>query len=330
MKYRTFGQTDLTVSETGFGAWAIGGAAVVGQTPIGWGRTDDDASVKAIRKARDLGINFFDTADFYGLGHSETLLGREISGNPECIIATKVGHRNINETIVFDYTKQYITEACNASLRRLKRNEIDFYQLHTARMAHLHNGECIEAMQLLQKQGKIRYWGLSLNTFEPAPEADFLLANKLGNGFQLVFNLVNQLALPVLEPAATGGMGIIARMPLQFGLLTGNIQPTAVFEPTDHRSFRLTPGVIQQVLHTLETKVWGLCRKYECTATTLALSFILAHPQISVVIPGMRNAEQVVQNTITPVILENADVQLLHGLFETDWKEVIAEFKKLG
>ena len=330
MKYRAFGQTDLTVSETGFGAWAIGGAAIVGTTPIGWGRTSDSDSVLAIRKARDLGINFFDTADFYGLGHSETLLGKETGSSRECIIATKVGHRNINESIVFDYSKEYIIEACNSSLRRLKRNEIDFYQLHTARMAHLENGECIAAMQLLQQQGKIRYWGLSLNTFEPAPEAEFLLQHKLGNGFQLVFNLVNQLALPLLEPAATGGMGIIARMPLQFGLLTGNIKPESVFEPTDHRSFRLTPGVIQQVVQTLETKVWGLCRKYECSATTLALSFILAHPQISVVIPGMRNPEQVVQNTVTPVLLEPADVQLLQQLFETDWKQVVAEFKKLG
>lgn len=330
MNYRKFGQTDLRISETGFGAWAIGGASKVGQTPIGWGKTDDDTSIKAIRKALDMGINFFDTADFYGLGHSEELLGREIGKNRECIIATKAGHRNINDTIVFDYTKEYLIEACNQSLRRLKRTEIDYYQLHTARMAHLENGACIEAMNTLQQQGKIRYWGLSLNTFEPAPEADFLMERTWGSGFQLVFNLVNQLALPVMKQAEEKDFGIIARMPLQFGLLTGNINTASVFEPTDHRSFRFNPSIIETTLNILEQQVWPLCKKYNCTPTTLALSFILAHPSVSVVIPGMRTPQQVVQNTIVPVPIEVTDMQMLHDIFETDWKEVVAEFKKLG
>ena len=93
MKYRKFGNTDLTVSEIGFGAWAIGGNAVVGGTPIGWGPADDNTSVAALRKSLDVGINFFDTADFYGLGHSEELIGKEFRNNKEVIIATKVGHR---------------------------------------------------------------------------------------------------------------------------------------------------------------------------------------------------------------------------------------------
>jgi aryl-alcohol dehydrogenase-like predicted oxidoreductase len=330
MNYRHFGQTDLRVSETGFGAWAIGGAAKVGETAIGWGKTDDLTSLLAIRKALDAGINFFDTADFYGLGHSEELLGREIGKNRECIIATKVGHRNIHETIVFDYTKQYIIDACHESLRRLKRSDIDFYQLHTARMVHLQNGECMEAMNQLQKEGKVRYWGLSLNTFEPAPEADFLLTEKNCSGFQLVFNLINQLALPVMVKAAENKLGIIVRMPLQFGLLTGKIKKESVFEHTDHRSFRLTPEVIETSLHVLEKSSFRLCKKYDCTPATLALSFILAHPAVSVVIPGMRTPEQVVQNTAMPVKMDAGDMKLLHQLYETDWKAVVAEFKKLG
>jgi aryl-alcohol dehydrogenase-like predicted oxidoreductase len=89
--------------------------------------------------------------------------------------------------------------ACEESLKRLKRDCIDFHHLHVARMHHLENGECIEAMQQLQKEGKIRYWGISLITFNPFPEADFFLKNDLGNGFQLVFNIINQKALPIFR-----------------------------------------------------------------------------------------------------------------------------------
>ena len=152
----------------------------------------------------------------------------------------------------------------------------------------------------------------------------------LGSGFQLVFNLINQLALPVMKQSAEKGLGIIARMPLQFGLLTGNIHSGSVFEPTDHRSFRFNPQIIETTLNILEQRVWPLCKKYNCTPATLALSFILAHPAVSVVIPGMRTPEQVVQNTVVPVEIEASDMDALHGLFETDWKEVVAEFKLLG
>src|SRR5690349_12927058 len=99
MQYRKFGNTDLQVSEIGFGAWAIGGSAKVGNTPIGWGKADDATSRKALQAAVEAGINFFDTADFYGLGHSEILIGEALKNNKDTVIATKVGQRNINESI---------------------------------------------------------------------------------------------------------------------------------------------------------------------------------------------------------------------------------------
>src|SRR5215212_5517509 len=141
MEYRKFGNTDLNVSQVGFGAWAIGGEAIVGGIPIGWGPADDQVSVDAIHAALDAGINFFDTADFYGLGHSETLLGKLL--NKDSIIATKVGQRNVNDKIVLDYSREYVLRACEESLKRLKRDTIDYYQLHAARLPHLENGECI-------------------------------------------------------------------------------------------------------------------------------------------------------------------------------------------
>jgi aryl-alcohol dehydrogenase-like predicted oxidoreductase len=171
MQYRKFGNTDLLVSEIGFGAWAIGGNAMIGSVAIGWGDADDNESKKAIHRSLDLGINFFDTADIYGLGHSEKLLGGLLGKRKDVIIASKVGNVARNEKFTTDYSKQHIIAACETSLKRLKREAIDYYQLHSARVQQLEQQECMEAMQLLQQQGKIRYWGLSLNTFDPEPEA---------------------------------------------------------------------------------------------------------------------------------------------------------------
>ena len=330
MRYRKFGETDLTVSEVGFGAWAIGGNALVGGTPIGWGPADDNTSVAAIRRSLDVGINFFDTADFYGLGHSEELLGKELRKNKEALIATKVGHRAINNTIQLDYSKEYIIEACEKSLRRLRRDHIDYYQLHSARMQHFEKEQCIEAMELLQKQGKTRYWGLSLNTFHPEAEAEYLMEKKAGSGFQLVFNLINQKALPVMDSANKNGYGVIARMPLQFGLLTGKFSEDATFAKDDHRNFRLTKEIIAKSNKILDGAVWPLCKKYNISKTSLALSFILSFDSVSTVIPGIRTPQHAIDNTkdITP--LEKKDVAHLTELYNSDWKEVVELMEKQG
>lgn len=331
MNYRKFGNTDLLVSEIGFGTWAIGGAAFVGKIPIGWGPSDDAVSAAAIHKALDAGINFFDTADFYGLGHSEELLGNTLGNRKDVLIASKVGQKvGANNTIEIDYTKEYVIKACDASLKRLKRDHIDFHQLHVARMQHLENGECIEAMQQLQKEGKIRYWGISLITFHPFPEADFFLANQIGQGFQLVFNLINQRALPIIQQAASKGYGIIARMPLQFGLLSGKIKPDTVFTADDHRSYRVVPPITEATLQILKEQVWPLCEKYNTTASGLALSYILSYPEISTVIPGIRTPEHVGLNTDHLVTLEAADKQHLQNLYESHWLSVMEMMEKQG
>ena len=317
------------VSEIGFGAWAIGGDAMVGNIPIGWGKTNDDDSISALHAAVDAGINFFDTADFYGLGHSEELIGELFGSNKDILIATKVGHRNIDEKIIFDYTADYIKSACEKSLKRLKRNVIDYYQLHTARMEHLQRGECIQAMEELKKKGKIRYWGLSLNTFYPQPEAEYLIQHRMGDGFQLVFNLINQRANDVLKLASRAGYGVIARMPLQFGLLTGKIKSDAKFETGDHRSFRLIPSIIENATSILNKKAWPVAEQNHISKTSLALSYILSHPEISTVIPGIRTVEQVKLNTTDIIKLEEEDVTKLDNL-KTDFAELMQMMEQQG
>ena len=330
MKYLKFGKTNLEVSEVGFGAWAIGGPAMAGDIPIGWGDVKDKTSIEALKKALDLGINFYDTADFYGLGHSEELIGKLWGNRDDIIVASKVGHRlDADDNIYIDYSKEYIIEACELSLKRLKRESIDYYQLHAAKMQHLENGECIEAMQLLQQQGKIRYWGLSLNTYDPEPEANYMLENDLGDGFQLVFNIINQKALPLLKMASEKGMGIIARMPLQFGLLTGKFNKDAKFPETDHRSFRLNPEVLKQSLKDLEP-IWSIAENYEISLASFALSFILSHLEVSTVIPGIKTPEQAISNTENICTLKKADIDILHELYGELFENLLQLMKEKG
>ncbi len=329
MKYRKFGNTDLIVSEIGFGAWAIGGGAMIGQTAIGWGNADDRESKEAIRAAREQGINFFDTADIYGVGHSEKLLGETLGNDDAAIIATKVGNVAREEQFTVDYTKSYIIEACEASLKRLRRERIDYYQLHTARLSHLQQGDCLEAMKDLQEQGKIRYWGISLNTFDPFPEADFFLENQLGYGFQLVLNMINQKALPLVRKAAVAGYGVIARMPLQFGLLTGKFDEGISFADNDHRKGRLPASLIMSTKAALGP-AWQLCAKYGINKTSLALSYILSYAEVSTVIPGIRTSAHVIQNTSGLVQLEEADRSMIEQLGTTSLQPVMHQVQSLG
>src|SRR5687768_4994932 len=329
MQYRRFGNTDLVVSEIGFGAWAIGGGAMIGNTAIGWGYADDAVSMKSIHAALDAGINFFDTADIYGLGHSEELLGKTIGERKDILIATKAGNVSRNNQFTVDYSKKHILHACEASLKRLKRGVIDYYQLHSARIQHLQQGECIGAMQQLQQEGKIRHWGISLNTFDPLPEAEFFIDNKIGNGFQLVLNLLNQKALPVVKRSAENGYGVIVRMALQFGLLTGKFDDGVNFSANDHRKNRLTKEVIDVSNNALEP-VWVLCEKYNCSKTQLALSYILSYPETSTIIAGIRTAEQVQLNTTGLFELDKPDMEMIGDLGQTDFARVMKLIQEQG
>lgn len=330
MQYVRFGSTDLEVSRIGFGAWAIGGEAQVGGIPIGWGPADDAVSVKALHKALDCGITFYDTADFYGLGHSEELIGKTFGNRPDVVVATKVGQRQgEGNTIQIDYSTAYVRKACEQSLRRLRRESIDFYQLHVARVHHLQNGELEGLLKDLQKEGKIRWYGISLVTFMPEPEAEFCLENRFGHGFQVVYNIFNQLITPYLKPMQEAGYGVIARMPLQFGLLAGKFDVTASFPPTDHRSFRLTKAVLQEAAKLLPP-LQQMAQDYGMSLAQLAFSFILSHPAVSTVIPGIRTPEQAERNAVLPAMLSPSDRQWLVDFWQEDCRSLFAAMKQAG
>lgn len=330
MEYRILGKTNLKVSEVGFGAWAIGGPAMAGNIPIGWGKTDDNESKKAILKAVERGINFFDTADFYGLGHSEELLGEVLQDKwNEIILATKVGHELLPDGIInLNYTKDYILNACEKSLKRLRRDYIDVYQLHSAKVEHLVAGECIEAMEILKQQGKIRFWGISLNTFKPEPEMNYLAEKNLGDTIQVVFNVINQIALKEVIPLAKEkNYGVIARMPLQFGLLTGKFNETTTFSSDDHRSFRLNQYLLKKSLDTLKP-YFEIVKKYKVDPGQFAMSFVLNHDEISTVIPGIRTEEQAILNTREKIKINDDDLRILHEMGGKEFFDLVAEYSR--
>jgi aryl-alcohol dehydrogenase-like predicted oxidoreductase len=329
MQYRQFGNTELEVSEVGFGAWAIGGEAMIGNTAIGWGKSDDSVSTAAIHAALDAGINFFDTADIYGLGHSEHLLGKVLGKEKNIIIASKAGNVSRNNEFTVDYSYAHIIKACEDSLKRLRRETIDLLQLHTARLKHLEEGDCIKAMDMLQKQGKIRYWGISLNTFEPAREAEFLMQQEIGHSFQLVLNLINQKGIDLLAEAYEKGYGIIARMPLQFGLLTGKFDHELSFSDTDHRKKRVTRELVEATNREL-APVWDLCNKYNCTKAQLSMSYLLSFDEVSVVIPGIRTVKHVKDNTSGLFRLEVKDLEMINELGKEKLQAVMEILKKNG
>src|SRR5687768_6869882 len=235
MQYRDLGKTGIRVSTIGFGAWAIGGASEASGTPLGWGRTSDDESLAAIRRARDLGVNFFDTSDSYGFGRSESLLGIVLSRHrQDVIIATKVGVvRTSTGELKKDFSRNHILLAVDGSLKRLRSDYIDLYQLHNPTLEELRREEIQETMDRLQELGKIRNWGVSI--FNPDEGIEIVNRN-WGYTLQVLYNVLNQAPAKELFPLAKEkGYGIIARVPLASGLLTGKYRQDTVFNRDDIR-----------------------------------------------------------------------------------------------
>jgi aryl-alcohol dehydrogenase-like predicted oxidoreductase len=295
MQYRSLGNTGIRVSEIGFGAWAIGGAMDVAGFPVGWSNTSDEDSRNAIRRAFDLGVNFYDTADIYGHGRSESLLGLVLSRKREdVVIATKVG--NVKTSVGDhrkDFSKQHIFYAIDGSLRRLRTDYVDLYQLHNPTIADLEREEIQEAMEMLQSLGKIRFWGVSVSLPQDGLE---IIRRRWGYALQVLYNVLNQAPAAELFPLAKErGYGIIARVPLASGLLTGKFRADTSFAANDVRQNFLTPRRLQEALLRVD-EVKSIVGPSARTLSEAALGFVLADDAVSTVIPGARNARQVEQN----------------------------------
>jgi aryl-alcohol dehydrogenase-like predicted oxidoreductase len=295
MQYRILGRTGIRVSAIGFGAWAIGGTAEASGVPLGWGKSSDDESLAAIRRARDLGINFFDTADSYGFGRSESLLGIVLSRRrQDVVIATKAGVvRTSAGELRKDFSREHIFHAVNGSLKRLRSDYIDVYQLHNPTLADLRRGEIQEAMEVLQDVGKIRFWGVSISSIEEGLE---VVREGWGHTIQVLYNVLNQAPQDELLPLAKDrGFGVIARVPLASGLLTGKYREGAVFPSDDVRQSFLTQRRISEVTPRVD-EVKAIIGGAAKNIAEGALRFVLANDAVSTVIPGARTARQVEGN----------------------------------
>ena len=292
MQYRDLGRTGIRVSTIGFGAWAIGGATEGSRSPLGWGRTADDESLAAIRRAREMGVTFFDTADSYGFGRSESLLGIVLSRyRRDVVIATKVGVvRTATNDLKKDFSRQHIFHAVDGSLKRLRTDYIDLYQVHNPTIGDLRREEIQDAMDRLQDAGKIRFWGVSVSTPEEGLE---IVRNGWAHALQVLYNILNQAPASELFPAAKEkGYGIIARVPLASGLLTGKFRADSVFPADDIRQNFLTPRRLEEALARVD-EAKSIIGGAAPNLAVAALRFSLADDAVSTTIPGARSARQV-------------------------------------
>lgn len=315
MNYRTLGRTSLRVSEIGFGAWAIGGPAKLGDKNIGWGPVDDATSLRTLQAALDAGINFYDTADVYGWGHSEELIGKAFRGKRDrVIIASKVGNRlDEDGNWMKDFSSKWVEKAIDASLTRLQTDYIDLYQLHSPDADFKFTVETFQVFDDLKKRGKIRFYGVSIG-----PVAHGLQLAKLGKGdvFQVVYNILHRAPEQELfKIAQKKHIGIIARVPLASGFLTGKFGKGHTFHPDDHRASR-SRDEIDNTIERVE-KLRFLAEEGKRTMAQAALQFCLAHPAVSTCIPGAKSEEQVQMNAAASEIgaLNSSELEKIRKIF---------------
>lgn len=321
MQYRELGKTGLTVSTIGFGAWAIGG--------MNWGPTDDQVSLAAIRTAIEQGVNFFDTADVYGFGHSEELLAKVLADYPgeDIIVATKAGNDFYHATsrddtgygpIRQNTAKEYLIWAAEQSLKRLKRDTLDILQLHSPDTALLECDAPWEALQELKRSGKIRFAGWSIQSFRETEQA-FLLEqyHEVLDTIQVRYNLLEREAEKVLFPLALKyQVGVIVRIPLLFGLLTGKFTPASRFGADDHRRLNLAPEKLNAYLQRW-AQLQPLRERYpNSSPAQVSLRFCITHPACHVTIPGAKTPQQVLENSAASDLgpLTKEDLSLIDGV----------------
>jgi aryl-alcohol dehydrogenase-like predicted oxidoreductase len=294
MQYRTLGRTGLDVSAISFGAWAIGGA---------WGTVKDDESIAALHKALDMGVNFIDTADVYGDGRSERLIAKVLKERSETVcVATKAGRR-LDPHVADGYNRENLTAFIERSLKNLDVDALDLVQLHCPPTEVYYRPEVFDVMDDLQKQGKIKHYGVSVEKVEEALKA---IEYPNVKTVQIIFNMFRLRPSGLFfEQAQKRNIGILARVPLASGLLTGKMTPKTSFEQDDHRNFNrygqafdrgeTFSGVdygtgLQAVEELKQLLPEGM------SLVQMALRWILMFDAVTCAIPGAKRPSQAEQN----------------------------------
>ena len=295
MEYRDLGQTGMRVSEISLGTWAFGGD---------WGTVSDDAAYAALNRAVDLGVNFLDTADVYGDGRSEKLIGSLLQDRPndEILVATKAGRR-LDPHTPEGYDYDNLSAFVERSLKNLGVDALDLLQLHCPPTEAYRQDSTFEALDRLQEAGKARYYGVSVEKVE---EARMALNYPNVKTVQIIFNVFRQKPAEEFFPLAEErNVGILARVPLASGLLSGKMSADRAFTEDDHRNFNREGQAFDrgETFSGVDFET-GLLAAEELkelvpqghTLAQFALRWILMHPAVSCAIPGGKNPAQVEDN----------------------------------
>jgi aryl-alcohol dehydrogenase-like predicted oxidoreductase len=318
MEYRRLGRTDMSVSVISFGAWAIGGS---------WGTVDDEQSMRALHAAIDAGVNFIDTADVYGDGRSERLVARLRRERPGDTIwvATKAG-RKLPQQMCEGYSRENLAAWVDESLRNLQVDAIDLLQLHCPPTGLYERPDVFGILDELVAAGKLRYYGVSV---EKVDEALAALRYPNVQSIQIIFNMFRLRPAERLFPAAKEKeVGLIVRVPLASGLLTGKLRRDTVFAPDDHRAFNrqgeafdkgeTLSGVPYEVGLDAVEDLRGLVRPGATLAQT-ALRWILMFDAVTCAIPGARTEQQARENAAAALLppLSGVDVAAVTRVYDT-------------
>jgi aryl-alcohol dehydrogenase-like predicted oxidoreductase len=307
MKYRRLGRTQLELSVIGFGAWGIGGSSWIG--------AQDEASIAALKAARDLGINFFDSALVYGVGHSERLLAHTFGTSREITVASKIPPKNRKWPMPFGtplaeaFTRSHVEDCLLQSLKNLRREQIDLLQFHVWLDDWADNPEWLETVLWLRRSGMVRFVGISVNDHQ---SENVLRALRTGliDTVQVIYNIFEQSP----EDGLFGycmqhGIGVIARVPFDEGGLTGTVGPQSTFPEKDFRNSYFGGARKTAVWRRVQT----IARDMEIAVDAmpaLALQFCLAHEAVGTVIPGMRKVEHVKSNAAAADAISLTKAQL--------------------
>jgi aryl-alcohol dehydrogenase-like predicted oxidoreductase len=309
MIYKKFAKSENEVSLLGFGCWGIGKSMWIG--------AEDNESKKALHRALDEGINFFDTALVYGDGHSEQLVGEvEKESGKEMFIATKVPSKKMEwpakdeSTMEESFPTDYIIKTTEQSLRNLKRDYVDVQQFHVWNDKWAERDEWKEAIYRLKKEGKVRYFGISINDHQPWNGIE---AAKTGliDSFQVIFNIFDQSPADELLPyCSENNIAIIVRVPFDEGALTGNINSQTTFPDGDFRNYYFRKERKAEV----EKRVSAISEDVKDETNSVAeaaLRYLVSFDAVTTIIPGMRseknlllNIESVIKGGLSPELME--------------------------
>ena len=281
MEKRILGRTGLEVSVIGFGTITIGGF---------YGPVDDTESIRALHAAVDAGMNFIDTSDAYGLEHrSEILIGKflkERSDRDDILICTKGGNNMI--TRKREFSPDYIRGCVEGSLKRLSVEAFDLYLLHNPSVEDLEKEMSFALLDQYKAQGKMKHWGVSVNTL---PECELAVAGGRPEAMQMEYNILEQEPAEVFAKAKAAGVGVICRVPLKRGFLSGRFDETHTFAEKDMRSRVLSPENLRKYRVRLD-KLRGVAEELGRPAAEVAIRFCVSNPNVSTVVPGIRTPAQ--------------------------------------